>query len=149
MSRQKAGQRDRQTLFHRILPDTAGGSTSTTVVDWHLTGWQIRDIQYDVCLTKNCCITISIQKISSIHKFMLKIKQILGSHELKCHGQLWRHPPKNHWTNFYLSGVCTSMQKLCLFYLLILEIQSILESCYQTGHIHFWPCLTKICLIHI
>ena len=36
-------------------------------------------------LTKNW-ITISILKISSIHKFILKMQQILGSHELTGHG---------------------------------------------------------------
>ena len=40
----------------------------------------------DIILTKNYCITISIQKIISIHKFILKIKQIIGSHELKGDG---------------------------------------------------------------
>ena len=37
-------------------------------------------------LTKNYCVTISIQKISSINKFILKIQQILGPQELKGHG---------------------------------------------------------------
>ena len=32
------------------------------------------------------------------------------------------------------------MQKISLFHLFILQIQSILESHHQTGHIHFWPC---------
>ena len=40
----------------------------------------------DIILTKNYCITISIQKIISIHKFILRIQQILGSHQLKGHG---------------------------------------------------------------
>ena len=31
-----AGGKDGQTLFHRILPATAGGLTSITMVDWHL-----------------------------------------------------------------------------------------------------------------
>ena len=31
------------------------------------------------------------------------------------------------------------MQKTSLFHLLVLQIQSILESCHQTGHTHFWP----------
>ena len=31
-----AGQIDRQTLFHRILPATARGLTSTTTVDYRL-----------------------------------------------------------------------------------------------------------------
>ena len=37
----------------------------------------------NISLTKKYCITISIQKVSSIHKFIHKIKQILGSHELE------------------------------------------------------------------
>ena len=40
----------------------------------------------DIILTKNYCITISIQKIISIHKFILRIQQILGSQQLKGHG---------------------------------------------------------------
>ena len=48
----------------------------------------------DIILTKNYCITISIQRIISIHKFILKIKQFIGSHELKGHGHFWPHPPK-------------------------------------------------------
>ena len=35
-------------------------------------------------INKNYCINISIQKISSTHKFVLKIKQILKSRELKA-----------------------------------------------------------------
>ena len=68
-----------QTLFHRILPATAGELTSTTAVDWHL---KVKDKKCDVGLTKNYCITVSLQKITSIHKH---IRQILGSHELNGH----------------------------------------------------------------
>ena len=57
---------------------------STTAVNpQHLkVKWQ------DICLTKNYCISINIRRISSnfIHKFIIKIHQILGSHELKNHG---------------------------------------------------------------
>ena len=70
-----------QTLFHRILPATARGLTSETGVNWHL---KVKDIQYNVGLTKNYCITVSMQKISSIHKL---IQQILGSHEENGHAQ--------------------------------------------------------------
>ena len=31
------------------------------------------------------------------------------------------------------------MQKISLFHLFILQIESILESHHMTGHIHFWP----------
>ena len=35
-SRQMTGGKDGHTLFHRILPATTRGLTSTTAVDWHL-----------------------------------------------------------------------------------------------------------------
>ena len=72
---------DGQTLFHRILPATVRGLTSKTAVNWHL---KVKDIEYNVGLTKNYCITVSMRKISSIHKL---IQQILGSHELNGHAQ--------------------------------------------------------------
>ena len=71
MSRGKDGQ----TLFYRILPATARDVTSTTAVNRYL---KVKDTEY-VGLTKNYCITVSMQKISSHHKL---IQQILGSHEL-------------------------------------------------------------------
>ena len=49
--------------------------SKTTVDSWHL---EVK--QKDISLTKSYCITVSVQKISSIHKFIFKIKQILGSH---------------------------------------------------------------------
>ena len=87
-----------QTLFHRILPAAAGGLTRTTAVDWHL---KVRDIECDVSLTKNYCITVSMRKISSIHTLILKIQQILGYHELhNGHVHSRPHPLKNQWNNF-------------------------------------------------
>ena len=77
-----AEQKDEETLFHRILPATAGGLISTSAVDWHL---KVKDIEYDVCLTKNYCITVSMQKISSIDTLILKIQQILGSCKINGH----------------------------------------------------------------
>ena len=82
---QAAGWKDRQTLFHRILPATTRGLASTTAVDWHL---KVKYIEYNVGVTKNYCITVSMQKISSIHTLILKIQQIWGSHELNK----WSHP---------------------------------------------------------
>ena len=58
---QTAGWKDKQTLFQETLLATARGPTSTHAVDWHL---QVKDIEYDVGLTKNYCITVSMQKIS-------------------------------------------------------------------------------------
>ena len=75
MSRGKDGQ----TLFHGILPATARGLASKTAIKWHV---KIKDIEYTIGLTKNYCITVSMQKISSIHEL---IQLILGSHELNDH----------------------------------------------------------------
>ena len=74
-----SGGKDGQTLFHWILPVTARGLTSKTTVNWHL---KLKDIEYNVDLTKNYCITVSMQKISSVHKL---VQQILGYHELNGH----------------------------------------------------------------
>ena len=59
-----SGGKDGQTLFHRIIPATAMSLTSKTAKNWHL---KVKDIQYNVGLTKNYCITVSIEKISLIH----------------------------------------------------------------------------------
>ena len=76
------GQKNGETLFYRTLPASAKSSTSTTVVDWHL---KVKDTEYNVCLAKNYCITTSMLKISSIHKLILKIQQILGPRKLNGH----------------------------------------------------------------
>ena len=47
---------------------------------------KLKDIEYNIGLIKNSCITVSIQKISLIHKLILNIQQILGSRELTSHG---------------------------------------------------------------
>ena len=73
--------KDRQTLFHRFLPATAMGLTSKTTANWHL---KVKDKEYNVRLTKSYYITVSMQKISLIHKL---IQQTLGSHELNGHAQ--------------------------------------------------------------
>ena len=76
-----AGEKDRQTLFHRTLWAIAEGPTSTAVVQWHL---KVKDIECDVSLTTNYCITLSMQKISAIHIFIFKVQLILGSNEIKA-----------------------------------------------------------------
>ena len=69
------------TSWDPILPAIARGLASKTAINWHL---KVKDIEYNVGLTKNYCITVSMQKISSIHKL---IQQILGSHELNDYTQ--------------------------------------------------------------
>ena len=73
--------KDEQTLFHKILSAAAMGLITKTEVNRNL---QVKDTEYNVGLTRNYCITVSMQKISSIHKL---IQQILGSHELNDHTQ--------------------------------------------------------------
>ena len=77
-----SGGKDEQTLFHRILPATARGLTSTTAVDWH---FKVKDMEYDVSLTKNYCITI--------HKL---IQQIFGSPKLNGLAHFCPLPLENH-----------------------------------------------------
>ena len=72
MTRQMAGGKDGQALFHRILMATATGLTTTTVVEWQ---YRVQYLKYNISLTKNYCITVSIQKISSIY---ILIQQISG-----------------------------------------------------------------------
>ena len=55
----QVGWKDEQTQFHGTLPATARDSKSTTAVDWHL---KVKDIEYDVGLTKNYCPTVSMKK---------------------------------------------------------------------------------------
>ena len=78
---QMSAGKDGQTLFHRILPATASGLISKAAVKWHL---KVKDMEYNVGLTKSYCIKVSMQKISSLHKL---IQQILQSLELNCHNQ--------------------------------------------------------------
>ena len=91
-----ARRRAREIVFHRTLLATRGGGggpKTATAVDWHL---KAKDIGYDVILTKSYCITISMQKISSIHKLILKKVQILGFHYLNSHTIFDHTYPKNH-----------------------------------------------------
>ena len=74
--RQISGGKDGQTLFHGILPATARDLASETAINWHL---KVKNMEYNVGLTNNYCITVSMQNVGSIHKL---IQQILGSHEL-------------------------------------------------------------------
>ena len=74
-----SGGKDRQILFHGILPATARGLATKTAVSWHL---KVKGIKKNVGFTKNYRIIVSMQKISSIHKL---VQQILGSHELYDH----------------------------------------------------------------
>ena len=66
-------------------------------VDWYI---KVTDIEYNVGLRKYFCITVSMQKISSIHELTLQIQQILESHELNGQTHFWPSPTKNHWNNF-------------------------------------------------
>ena len=118
------------------------GSSKWNCKNWRL---KVKNMEYNVGLTNNYCILVSMQKVSSIHKL---IQQILGSHELNDYTHFWPSPPKNHWNNFLLSWICTTMEKISSFHQFILKIQPILESCGQTGHTHFWSHPSKNFLIN-
>ena len=61
-----AGRKDGQTLLDRLLLATAGDVKTTIVVEWHL-----KNIGYDVVLTKNYYVTVSMQKIAQfINSFL-------------------------------------------------------------------------------
>ena len=93
--------------------------------------------RYDISLTKNYCITISIQKISSVDKFMLKIQQILGFHKLKSNVIFDQAHPKITESTFSFAEFVPAWKNE-LFNLFIFEIQWILESRDQAGHKYFW-----------
>ena len=52
-------QQDGRSLFHGTHAATARGLTSLTTVDWHL---KVKDIEYDVHLTKLYCLTARCKK---------------------------------------------------------------------------------------
>ena len=69
-------QRWTDPILYGTLTATARGLASKTAINWHL---KVKNIEYNVGLTNNYYITVSMQKASSIHKL---IQEILGSHEL-------------------------------------------------------------------
>ena len=77
---QMSGSKDERILFHGIRLATARGLASKAAINWHL---KVKNIEYNVGLTNNYSITVSMKKVSSIHKFI----QILGSHELNDYTQ--------------------------------------------------------------
>ena len=78
---QMSGSKDGQILFHGILLATARGLASKTAINWHL---KVKNVEHNVGLTNNYFITVSMKKVSSIHKF---IQKMLGSHELNDYTQ--------------------------------------------------------------
>ena len=72
-----------------------------------------------------------MQKISRIHKLIFEIQQILGSYELNGHVHFWPCPPKNHWNNFKLSWICTSMQNISSCHLFQFVIFKPLGYCFE------------------
>ena len=40
--------------------------------------------------------------------------QYSGFYSLMNQKAIFEHPTKNHWSNFYLSWICTSIKKICL-----------------------------------
>ena len=91
---QMSGSKDGQTLFHGILPATARGLARKTAKSWYL---KVKNIEYNVGLTNNYYITLSMQKASAIHTL---IQEILGSHQLNDYTHFDQAHPKSIETSF-------------------------------------------------
>ena len=131
-----AGRKDGQILPYRTLPATTGDPTGTNVVDWHL---KVKDIEYNVSLTKNCCIThhsLQAKKLSSIHKLIFKIHQILGFNEMAVPIFDQAHP-KIIEINFSCPKYTPMHANITFSHVFILEILLILKCHDQTDHTHF------------
>ena len=72
-------------------------------------------------LTKNNSINPSMQKISSIHSFILEIQQIIESHDLKGHSHIW--------PTFSFLKYALACKKSARF----------IHSLKLKSHAHFWP----------
>ena len=129
--KQMAGRKDRHTLFHRILPATARVLTSTTAVDWHV---KVKDTKYNVGLTKNYFITVSMQKISSIHTLVLRESRFEGlMNYINGHLHFWPCLLKISEITFSFPEFTPASKNQFIpsihsWHLFILEIESILES---------------------
>ena len=100
------------------------GLTSKTAVNWHL---KVKDIEFNVSLAKGYC-------ISSIYKL---IQKILGTHELNGHTPDFDHIHlKITETTLSFPEFSPACKKSSHSIQVILEIQSILESCDQADHTH-------------
>ena len=80
-----------------------------------------------------------MQKISPIHRIILKIQQILESWDLKYHTYFWSPLSNYYQRNFWLSWIFHNIPKISLFHWFLLDIQPILVSLDQRSHTHFWP----------
>ena len=76
---QMVGSKDGQTLFDGILQATARSLAIKTAINGHL---KVKNIEYNVGLINNYCITVSMQKVSSIREEIKLIQEILECHEL-------------------------------------------------------------------
>ena len=139
--RQMSGGKDGQNIFHRILPATVRGLTSKTAVNWHL---KVKDIEHNVGLTKNYCITVSMQKVSLIHKL---IQQILGLMKKMVTPNFDHIQPKIIEITFSFPEFAPARKK-SVHSINSWDTQSVLESCDQAGHTQLWPCPTPNFLIN-
>ena len=110
--------------------------TNTTVLDSR----HLKVKQQDISLTRNHCITISIQKIRiSIQK---DTADFIKSHKLKGHDHFDHAHTNIIETPFSFSQFIPACKKSVYSICSFLK-QSILESRKQTGHTHFQPYPTK------
>ena len=81
---QMAGRKDKKMLFIGSLWPPQGSNK----YNCSKTPFKSQRCKCNIGLTKNYCISVSMQKISSIHMFILMIQLILESRELNK----WPHP---------------------------------------------------------
>ena len=92
-------------------------------------------------LTKSCYIISSTQIISAIHWFILKIKQILKSQDLKGHSYIW---PRPYTRNFKLSWhlwACKKSAQIIHLFLRYSRAPMTLETIPIFDHVH--PIMAK------
>ena len=102
---------------------------SATVVDWHL---KVKDTEQNAGLTKNFYIRVSMQKLSSNHKIIVKVQQILGIlNEINSHTPFDPIHPKIIKTTFSFPEFAPTCKRL--IHSIYSFLQPILESCNKTA----------------
>ena len=96
-----------------------------------------RELKVIIILLSWIC--TSMQKINSLHLFILEIQSILSYyHIVICYFVIWVILPVGHthlWPHPYqkFMGICINIQKIRLFHWFVLEIWLIKKSCNLTG----------------
>ena len=129
-------------LIHRILLATGRGLSSTAAVDWHL-----KRKHRVWCLSNQNLLHYS-------HHAKNHLNPYIHSADFRVSWTKWPCSfltiPTQKFVKYLLAflNLQQHAKKISSFHQFTLEIQSIFESCDQTGHTHFWPCPTKYFLIN-